>query len=140
MAYALIRANGGAFSQRTVERLMPNTTLTVPDEAAVLATDAETADREMARLGKAEERYKAAVVMENRGDMQGALAAYLEAAELGHGLADVRLGQLYERDATRTVRHDLQQSILHYQEARKQGIPLQNPLDRAPNPAGRKLY
>jgi len=140
MAYALIKANGGAFSQRTVERLLPDTKLTVPDEATVLATDAETADREIARLGKGEEQYKAAVVMEKQGDMQGALAAYLSAAQLGHGLADVRLGQLYERDLTKTVPRDLQSSIRHYEEARKQGIPLKGPLDRVPNLAGPRAY
>jgi Tfp pilus assembly protein FimV len=140
MAYALIKANGAAFSQRTVERLMPDTKLTVPDEAAVLATDTETADREMARLGKGEERYRAAVVMEKQSDMQGAMAAYLEAAQLGHGLADLRLGQLYERDATKTVPRDLQESIRHYEEARKQGIPLKGPLDRVPNLTGPKAY
>ncbi len=140
MAYALIKANGGAFSQRTVERLLPNTKLTIPDEATVLSTNTDTADREIDRLGKAEDRYRAAVVMEKQGDMQGALAAYLSAAEMGHGLADVRLGQLYERDLTRTVPRDLQNSIRHYEEARKQGIPLKGPLDRAPNLAGPKIY
>jgi Tfp pilus assembly protein FimV len=139
MAYALIKANGAAFSQRTVERLLPDTKLTIPDEANVLATDAATADREVARLGKGEELYKSAVVKEKQGDMQGALAAYLEAAELGHGLADVRLGQLYERDVTKTVPRDLQESIRHYEEARKQGISLKGPLDRVPSMAGPKV-
>jgi Tfp pilus assembly protein FimV len=139
MAYALIKANGAAFSQRTVERLLPNTTMTIPDEATVLSTDAETADREMARLGKGEELYKTAVQMEKQGDMHGALAAYLSAAQLGHGLADVRLGELYERDVTKTVPRDLETSIRHYEEARKQGIPLKGPLDRVPNMAGPKI-
>lgn len=140
MAYALIKANAGAFSQRTVERLLANTPLTIPDEATVLATDAKTADREMARLGKAEDRYKAAVTMERQGDMPGALVAYLSAAELGHGLADIRLGQLYDSDATKTVPRDLQNSIHYYQEARKQGITLKGPLDRVPNLVGPKVY
>lgn len=132
MIYAFVRENPNAFSPRTKERLLPGARLTVPNEATVLSYKPEVADREVELLRKSESRYQEAVAAENAGNMKGAIKAYIEAARLGHPLADLRLGQLYDKDASRTMPRDLQESISHYQKAREFGIDIKGPTDRAP--------
>jgi len=134
MAYAIVRANPGAFSARTKERLLPGAKLRIPSEAAVLSYKRETADKGVETLRKGELRYQAALAAEKSGDMPGAVNAYIDAARLGHPLADLRLGQLYDRDVTKTLPRDLQQSIVHYQKAREFGIDIEKPVSRAPDP------
>ena len=53
-------------------------------------------------------------------------------ARLGHPLADLRLGQLYDKDTSKTLPRDLQESISHYQKAREFGIEIKGPPSRAP--------
>ena len=126
MAYAIVRRNPNAFSPRTEQRLLPGAKLTIPDEATVLSYQPELADREVAMLRKGEARYTEGLAAEKASDMKGAVAAYIEAARLGHPLADLRLGQLYDRDASRTLPRDLQESIRHYQKAREFGIDIKS--------------
>jgi TPR repeat protein len=133
MAYAIVRANPNAFSVRTKERLLPGAKLQIPSEAAVLSNKPETADKGVETLRRGEVRYQAGLAAEKRGDMQGAVKAYLDAARLGHPLADLRLGQLYDRDTTKTLPRDLQASIVHYQKAREFGIDIDKPVSRAPD-------
>ena len=125
MAYAIIHANLDALGQRTTEVWKPGATLTIPDEATVLKTDTKTADAYIARVVKSDARYREAVALEQKGDMTGAVAAYLDAAKIGHVLADLRLGQLYDTDRTKTLPHDLQESIRHYQKARARGLTVE---------------
>ncbi|MFY9316760.1 MAG: FimV/HubP family polar landmark protein [Burkholderiales bacterium] len=132
MAYAIVRANPNAFSVRTKERLLPGAKLAIPSEATVLSYKPELADRETANLRKGETRYQDGLAAEKAGDMKGAVKAYIEAARLGHPLADLRLGQLYDKDTSKTLPRDLQESISHYQKAREFGIDVKGPTDRAP--------
>ena len=83
---------------------------------------------------KAEAIYKEGVAAENKKDMKAAVEKYLAAARIGHAAADIRLGQLYDKDVTKTLPHDLQDSIRHYQNARKSGREIKGPPSRAPNP------
>ena len=124
MAYALIRANPRAASARTKDRVLPGTKLKIPDEATVLSYKPEDADKAVTNLRKGEERYQAALAAEDKGDMKTAVPAYIEAARFGHPLADLRLGQLYDRDASKTLPRDLQQSVAHYKKAREFGIEI----------------
>lgn len=133
MAYAIVRANPNAFSVRTKERLLPGSKLQIPSEATVLSTQPEVADKGVETLRKGEVRYQAGLAAEKSGDMPGAVKAYIDAARLGHPLADLRLGQLYDRDVSRTLPRDLQQSIAHYQKAREFGIDIDKPTSRAPD-------
>jgi FimV-like protein len=133
MAYAIVRANPNAFSVRTKERLLPGARLQIPNEATVLSYKPEIADREVETLRNGEVRYLAGLAAEKAGDMRAAIKAYIEAARLGHPLADLRLGQLYDRDASRTLPRDLQESMTHYQKAREFGIDIPKPVDRTPN-------
>lgn len=133
MAYAIVRANPNAFSVRTKERLLPGAKLQIPSEATVLSYKPETADKGVETLRKAEARYQAALGAEKSGDMKGAVKAYIDAARLGHPLADLRLGQLYDRDTSKTLPRDLQASIVHYQKAREFGIDIDKPVSRVPD-------
>jgi hypothetical protein len=133
MAYAIVRGNPNAFSVRTKQRLLPGAKLKIPSEATVLSTKPETADKGVETLLKGEARYQAGLAAEKSGDMQGAVKAYIEAARLGHPLADLRLGQLYDRNVSKTLPRDLQASITHYQKAREFGIDIDKPVSRAPD-------
>lgn len=133
MAYAIVRANPNAFSVRTKERLLPGATLQIPSEATVLSYKPETADKGVETLRKGELRYQTGLAAEKSRDMAGAVNAYIDAARLGHPLADLRLGQLYDRDTSKTLPRDLQSSISHYQKAREFGIDIEKPTSRAPD-------
>lgn len=133
MAYAIVRSNPNAFSARTKERLLPGAKLRIPDEAIVLSYKPETADREVETLRRGEARYQAGLAAEKSGDMRSAIKAYIDAARLGHPLADLRLGQLYDKDNTRTLPRDLQESMAHYQKAREFGIDVKGPPNRSPD-------
>jgi FimV-like protein len=133
MAYAIVRANPNAFSVRTKERLLPGAKLAIPTEKTVLSYKPEIADRETANLRKGESHYQAGLAAEKAGDMQGAVKAYIASARLGHPLADLRLGQLYDKDTSKTLPRDLQESIVHYQKAREFGIDIKGPTSRAPD-------
>ena len=136
MAYAIVRRNPNAFSARSKERLRSGSKLTIPDEATVLSYKPDVADRLATALRKGETRYSEGLAAEKGGDMAGAVPAYIEAAHLGHPLADVRLGQLYDRDNSKTLPRDLQSSIQHYQKAREFGIEIKGQHARdegAPN-------
>lgn len=132
MAYAIVRGNPNAFSAKSKERLKPGAKLTIPDEKTVLSYKTDVADSGVASLRKGETRYQDALAAEKGGDMKGAVAAYIEAAKLGHPLADVRLGQLYDKDTSKTLPRDLQQSIGHYQKAREFGIEIKGQQARNP--------
>jgi Tfp pilus assembly protein FimV len=125
MAYAIIHANLNALGQRITERWRPGATMKIPDEATVLKTDTKTADVYITRVLKSDARYREAVTLERKGEMPAAVAAYLDAARIGHVLADLRLGQLYDKDRTNTLPHDLQESIRHYQKARERGLTIE---------------
>lgn len=132
MLYAIVRRNPNAFSVRTKERLLPGARLTIPDEATVLSYKRELVDREVASLRKGEARYVDGLAAEQKGDMPVAVKAYIEAARLGHPLADLRLGQLYDRDNSQTLPRDLQESIVHYQKAREFGVDVKGQRARTP--------
>ena len=67
--------------------------------------------------------------MERKGDDQGALKAFLEAGEAGYGLAQRRLGQIYDK-GNKAVQRDYQASLRWYQKARDQGVEIEKPLPR----------
>jgi hypothetical protein len=127
-----VRRNPKAASARTQDRVLPGTKLTIPDEKTVLSYKADTAKTAMTKLRKGEELYKTGLAAEGKGDMKGAVPAYIEAARYGHPLADLRLGQLYDRDASSTLPRDLQESIKHYQSAREFGVEIKGQQARTP--------
>ena len=74
-------------------------------------------------------RYREGLVLERRGDHQGALAAFLEAGDAGNGLAQRKLGQIYDKGNT-VVQRDYQMSLKWYEKAREQGVDIDKPLQR----------
>ena len=74
-------------------------------------------------------RYRDGLALERRGDHQSALTAFLEAGEAGHGLAQRRLGQIYDKGNS-AVQRDYQASLKWYQKAREQGVDIDKPLQR----------
>ena len=72
--------------------------------------------------------------MERRGDHQAAFAAFLEAGEAGYGLAQRKLGQIYDK-GNGVVQRDYQTALKWYQKAREQGVPIPKPLPRRPPPS-----
>jgi FimV-like protein len=131
MILAIAYANMHAFRARSVDRLYVGTKLSIPDRAAVAAIDAAAADRDIARLGKAEQHYREAVRLERAKQHQGAFEAYLQAGNLGHALAELRLGELYDKGSP-AVKHDLAESARWYQKAREHGFPVPKVESRAP--------
>jgi FimV-like protein len=131
MVLALARENMHAFRTRSIDRLNVGSTLTVPSRATVAATDPGTADREVARIMKAEQRYKDAVKLEKDSEHKAAFEAYLDSGKQGHGLAELRLGELYDKGSP-GVQRDLQESARWYQKARAQGVEVPKAETRSP--------
>ena len=138
MILAIWRANPGAFVAGNINLIEVGTVLVIPARATVAAIEANEADRELGALlasasppttvpdrdmAHAMRRYEDGLALEHKGDDQGALRAFLEAGEGGYGLAQRKLGQIYDR-GNGAVKRDLQTSIIWYQRARAQGVPI----------------
>jgi FimV-like protein len=74
-------------------------------------------------------RYREGLALERKGDDEGALKAFLESGEAGYGLAQRRLGQIYDK-GNAAVQRDYQTALKWYQKAREQGIEIDKPLPR----------
>lgn len=131
MALALLRANAAALQAGAV-RLPVGTSLAVPEPASVLKMDADIAAREFATLWRAEQHYRAAQALEGSRDMFFAFTSYVEAAKLGHGLAQRRLGELYDHDMSGFVQRDLQESMRWYERARLSQVDVRRQGSRMP--------
>lgn len=157
MILAIWRANQGAFPGGNINLLEVGTVLTIPARSTVAAIESSEADRQVrdliagapaaqiaiARpeapaaapavppkgLEQAMRRYQEGLALERKGDDRGALEAFLEAGEGGYGLAQRKLGQIYDKGNS-AVKRDLQASILWYQKARAQGVPVDKPVQR----------
>jgi FimV-like protein len=83
------------------------------------------------QLGRedAARRYREGLALEKKGDDAEALKAFLEAGEAGHGLAQRKLGQIYDK-GNAAVQRDYQTSLKWYQKAREQGVEIDRPLPR----------
>ncbi len=74
-------------------------------------------------------RYREGLALEGKGDDQGALRAFLDSGEAGYGLAQRKLGQIYDT-GNLAVQRDYQASLRWYQKAREQGVEIDKPLPR----------
>jgi FimV-like protein len=146
MILAIWRANQGAFPGGNINLLEVGTVLTIPGREAVAAIEPAAADREVqellaasrpvvtpiqpaAGMDAAARRYQEGLALEHKGDEQGAFRAFLESGEAGYGLAQRKLGQIYDKGNS-AAKRDLQASIVWYQKARAQGVPIDKPLPR----------
>ena len=119
--------------QKFVSKRPPVRAAVEPREALAPPPKPPSAPPAKIRLGRDEaaKRYQAGLAMEERGDDKGALKAFLEAAESGHGLAQRKLGEIYDKGNS-AVERDYETAIRWYQKAREQGVPIPKPLTRAP--------
>lgn len=157
MIVAIYRANPGAFPGGNVNILEVGTVLNIPSREVVAAIDPAEADRAVRDLlaakpaaappvaaikpspkppevvppgmEKAAKRYRDGLALEHQGDDRGALAAFLEAGDAGYGLAQRKLGQIYDKGNS-VVSHDYQAALKWYQKAREQGVEIDKPLQR----------
>lgn len=160
MMTAIHAANPGAFTDGNINRLQAGAVLAIPgpeDVARILAGGAGPKLREEAREvvaaiapspapakkpvrpsspltpKEAEARFQEGLELERKGDLQGAMSAFLKAGESGNGLAQKKLGQIYD-SGNALVPRDYQTSLKWYEKARLQGVKIDKPLSRAPVP------
>lgn len=95
----------------------------------------EPAARPSAALSpaQAEERHQQGLQAERAGDLRGAMVAYREAAEAGHGPAQKRLGDIYNT-GNAVVARDYETALKWYQKARERGVEIPRPLSHTPIP------
>jgi FimV-like protein len=100
-----------------------------PEQAAVPPAKPRAAPA----LGRVEQvqRYRDGLALERKGDDKGALQAFLEAGESGYGLAQRRLGEIYDKGNS-VVARDYETALKWYQKAREQGIEIARPFVRSP--------
>jgi FimV-like protein len=143
---AIYRANPDVFPDGNINVLREGQILKLPSREEVAAITPAEASRQYQTLiaapapaavpaalpkglEQAMRRYQEGLALERKGDDQGALTAFLEAGEGGYGLAQRKLGQIYDKGNS-AVKRDLQASILWYQKARAQGVPVDKPVQR----------
>jgi len=155
MFVAIVRANKDSLAARGVHFLKPGQVLTIPEAAQVSTLSAADARREVVAILKespldlpraptasikptiqltpdaAARRYSEALEFEKSGKHDDALKAFLEAGENGHGQAQLRLGQIYDRGNS-SVKRDYQTALFWYGKAREQGVAVPKPTRRAP--------
>jgi len=157
MILAIWQANQSAFPGGNINLLEVGTVLNIPSREQVAAIDPAEADRQVrellarqpqvaavkpasvaprptepaVRLGQeqAARRYREGLALEHKGDDRGALQAFLESGEAGYGLAQRKLGQIYDK-GNGAVQRDYQASLRWYQKAREQGVEIDKPLPR----------
>jgi TPR repeat protein len=71
-------------------------------------------------------RHRDGLAAERVGDELGALKAFHEAAEAGHGPAQAKLGEIYDRGNSAVAR-DYATALGWYQKAREQGVAVPKP-------------
>ena len=76
---------------------------------------------------QAAERFQQGIKLEQGGDFKGALQAYTTAGEAGHGVAQKRLGDIYNTGNEVVVR-DYETALRWYQKARAQGVEIPKPI------------
>jgi TPR repeat protein len=76
---------------------------------------------------QAAQRYKDGLAHEKAGSDKPALKAFLDAGEAGHGQAQKRLSEIYDRGNSATKR-DYETSVIWYDKARAQGVQFPKPL------------
>jgi FimV-like protein len=157
MIVGIWRANSGAFPGGNINVMEMGTVLIIPLHDSVASINSIEADRLVGELlsrpsvpsvaaaktlmpesevppgpisrEAAVKRYEEGLALELKGDDHAALQAFLEAGEAGYGIAQRKLGQIYDR-GNAAVKRDYQTSLRWYQKARAQGVDIERPLPR----------
>ena len=72
-------------------------------------------------------KYQEGLDHERAGRDAEAFEAYLQAGEAGHGLAQLKIANIYDR-GNKVIKRDYQSAIRWYEKARQQGVELAKPL------------
>lgn len=121
---------------RTLARIVALTLAPILVAPAAEAAEAPPVEAKKPRAKKqrptlsreaAEKQYQLGLELDKKGDAKGAHAAYLAAGESGHGLAQKRLGEIYEK-GNRAVKRDYDTALRWYEKARAQGIEIPKPI------------
>ena len=123
-------------ADRLVRELMAMPMAVLPPPAARPAPGvAPPADKPLsgASLSRSEatRRFREGLALERGGDDKDALRAFLDAAESGHGPAQRKLGEIYDKGNS-AVERDYETALKWYQRAREQGIEIRKPFVRSP--------
>ncbi len=78
---------------------------------------------------QAVESFQEGQKLERGGDFRAAMQAYIAAGEAGHGMAQKRLGDIYNT-GNAVVARDYETALRWYQKARAQGIEIPKPLTK----------
>ena len=70
--------------------------------------------------------YREGLAHESKGNNRAALGLFLEAGEAGHGLAQKKLAEIYDRGNS-AAKRDYQSALHWYEKARAQGIEIPKP-------------
>ena len=126
-----VAAIDSAEADRLVRELLARSGGTPPGPVAAIrpAAPAKGAAEPPAASEAAVRRYREGLALERRGDEQAAFKAFLEAGDAGYGIAQRKLGQIYDKGNT-AVQRDYQASLRWYQKAREQGVEIDKPLPR----------
>ena len=82
---------------------------------------------------EAAQRYREGEDLERKRDLRGAYDAYLAAGEAGDGLAQKKLGDLYN-EGNAAVERDYETALRWYHRARAQGIEIPTPITYPASP------
>jgi len=78
---------------------------------------------------QAVERFEEGQKFEQSGDLRAAMQAYVAAGEAGYGIAQKRLGDIYN-NGNAMVARDYETALRWYQKARAQGIEIPKPITK----------
>jgi len=84
-------------------------------------------ERNLLGMRQADARYQEGVELERRGDLRAAVAAYQQAGESGHALAQKKLGDFYGT-GNDVIERDYETSLRWYERARQQGVDTPKPF------------
>ena len=87
---------------------------------------AEEASKPQSKPSVSDQRYREAQELERKGEHRAALKAYLDAGNAGHGQAQRRLAEIYDR-GTPAVKRDYDAALRWYEKARAQGVVVPKP-------------
>ena len=151
MVAAIVRTNKDSLAARGANALRPGQILTIPPAGEIGLSPPTKPERDSVASVKeaplvipprpaagespkpsdpeaAARRYLEGVALEKSGDHDAALKAFLDAGGGGHGLAQRKLGQIFDA-GTPAMKRDYQSALYWYRKAREQGvdIPAQKP-------------
>ncbi|HEX9396138.1 MAG TPA: hypothetical protein VF943_05280 [Burkholderiales bacterium] len=96
-------------------------------QSPVLSQDKKSTPKQSITQDLGSRKYQEGLDHERAGRDAEAFEAFLQAGEAGHGVAQLKLANIYDR-GNRVINRDYQSAIRWYERARRQGVDLAKPL------------